>query len=236
MMQAIKGADCCSYPDVMERIWTFRHEQFVERMGWHGIRKPDGREIDQFDHEDAVHLPIENGRRIVGYSRLLPTTRPHLLTDVYPEILPPGVTGPSAFDVYEWTRCIGTEEFIPSMNATAARLVIVGVAEYCLAAGIRAMLIETHPRLAHYLTELGWEVRPLHVPVTYEGRPFVAILAFPTYGAVESSRKVLGISQSILNPTRGSVDGLDFTLVPPAMPPLPIAGLDGLEGQTSWVN
>ncbi len=44
------------------------------------------REIDQFDHKHAMHmLYIEEGK-VLGYQRMLPSTRPHLLSDVMPEL------------------------------------------------------------------------------------------------------------------------------------------------------
>ncbi|MGO7163528.1 hypothetical protein ACCS78_30340 [Rhizobium johnstonii] len=64
-----------SHGQAMEKIWRFRHEQFVERLGWEALRRNDGLEIDQFDHDRALH------------TRLLPTTEPHLSSDVYPQIM-----------------------------------------------------------------------------------------------------------------------------------------------------
>jgi len=53
---------------------------------WRALAKPDGREIDLFDNEHAVHmLYIERGK-VLGYQRMLPTTRPYLLSEVMPEL------------------------------------------------------------------------------------------------------------------------------------------------------
>ncbi|MGR9081495.1 acyl-homoserine-lactone synthase [Rhizobium aegyptiacum] len=71
----------------MEKIWRFRHEQFVERLGWEALCRNDGLEIDQFDHDRALHLALFFEDTVVGYTRLLPTTEPHLLSDVYPQIM-----------------------------------------------------------------------------------------------------------------------------------------------------
>ena len=74
------------YRDEMEQAYRLRHKIFVEEMGWTDLAKPDGREIDQFDTKHAVHmLYIEHGK-VLGYQRLLPSTRPHLLSDVTPEL------------------------------------------------------------------------------------------------------------------------------------------------------
>ena len=51
-----------SNAQAMEKIWRFRHEQFVERLGWEAIRRSGGLEIDQFDH-DRAKLAREVERR-----------------------------------------------------------------------------------------------------------------------------------------------------------------------------
>ena len=63
------------YRDEMEQAYHLRHQVFVKEMGWHNLAKPDGREIDQFDNKHAVHmLYIEEGK-VLGYQRMLPSTR-----------------------------------------------------------------------------------------------------------------------------------------------------------------
>ena len=83
-------------PQTMDKIWRFRHAQFVERLGWQALYKEDGREIDPFDHARALHLVLYKQARVIGYSRLLPTTEPHLLSNVYPQIM----------QGQAWTRCV----------------------------------------------------------------------------------------------------------------------------------
>ena len=38
-----------SYADAMEQAYRLRHSVFVDEMGWHNLKRPDGREIDQFE-------------------------------------------------------------------------------------------------------------------------------------------------------------------------------------------
>ena len=74
------------YRDEMEQAYRLRHQVFVEEMGRHNLAKPDGREIDQFDNKHAVHmLYIEHGQ-VLGYQRLLPSTRPHLNSEIMPDL------------------------------------------------------------------------------------------------------------------------------------------------------
>lgn len=65
----------------------FRHEVFVNQLGW-PLHSHAGMELDQFDRRDTVYvLACDAKRRIIGTSRLLPTHRPYLLGDVFPQLL-----------------------------------------------------------------------------------------------------------------------------------------------------
>ena len=96
------------YRDEMEQAYRLRHQVFVKEMGWTDLAKPDGREIDQFDDKHAVHmLYIEEGK-VLGYQRMLPSTRPHLLSEVMPELCE--VERPVGAHIWEWTRfCVARE-------------------------------------------------------------------------------------------------------------------------------
>lgn len=79
------------FKDEMEQAYRLRHAVFVDEMGWEDLRKPDGREIDQFDDEHAVHmLYIENGT-VLGYQRMLPSLQPHILSEVLPHLCEEGL-------------------------------------------------------------------------------------------------------------------------------------------------
>src|SRR5580765_66682 len=123
MLRAIIGAEKACSVTVMEQIWKFRHEQFVERLGWEDIRRADGREIDEFDTGGAIHLPLIDGDEVVGYTRLLPTTEPHLLSHVYPELMD-GREWPRGATIYEWTRCIAAEWAQPMEDVPASSVLM----------------------------------------------------------------------------------------------------------------
>ncbi|AUG04221.1 MULTISPECIES: acyl-homoserine-lactone synthase [Pseudomonas] len=67
-------------------LGRFRHEQFVEKLGWRLPAHPSqaGCEWDQYDTEHARYLLAFNeDRAIVGCARLIPTTFPNLLEGVF---------------------------------------------------------------------------------------------------------------------------------------------------------
>jgi acyl-homoserine lactone synthase len=82
MLIVLSGSEISRQAALMERVYKFRHSVFVEEKGWTDLSHPDGLEHDQFDDAHAVHQICLRDDEIVGYQRLLPTTRPHLLTDV----------------------------------------------------------------------------------------------------------------------------------------------------------
>lgn len=80
MLIVVPGSELPGHQAFMERAFRFRHAVFVEEKGRTDLGGPDGRERDQFDDENTVHqICLRNGE-IAGYQRLLPTSRPDLLT------------------------------------------------------------------------------------------------------------------------------------------------------------
>jgi N-acyl-L-homoserine lactone synthetase len=80
-----------------------RKRVFVDLLKWKLAVVDDEYEIDQFDHAGAVYLicsDADGNHR--GSLRLLPTTAPHILGSLFPDLCDgPVPTGPN---VYELTR------------------------------------------------------------------------------------------------------------------------------------
>ena len=61
-------------------------------------------ELDQFDRPDTVYVIVQtDDGDIVGCARLLPTTRPYLLAEVFPQLLN-GLPPPRSPEVWELSR------------------------------------------------------------------------------------------------------------------------------------
>ncbi|MEQ1945322.1 acyl-homoserine-lactone synthase [Mesorhizobium sp. VNQ89] len=158
MLMVIPGSDVSRHAALMNRAHRFRHRVFVEEKGWEELRQPDGCERDRFDDAHAVHHICLRGEEIVGYQRLLPTTRPHLLSDVLTDLCrrsPP--RGPR---IFEWTRfCVaqGHREMRPRGDSPLLELA-QGVVEWGMASRVdtvtvaidwRLMVIAMQPNHAH---------------------------------------------------------------------------------------
>jgi acyl-homoserine lactone synthase len=198
MLTPILGADTHDYTDIIEQVWRFRHRQFVERLGWEACRRSDNREIDQFDGDEAIHLPLVLADEVVGYSRLLPTLKPHLLSDVYPHLMD-GAERPSGPRVFEWTRCIAEVSDKTLAGVPISNILMTGVMEYCLVAGIETLVVETHPKLVNLLLTTGWDVVPLAAPSVLDGSLIVPITAKPSLAGLLKHHELYGITGSVLD-------------------------------------
>lgn len=205
MMNVLTAQNVDDYPDLMEKVWRFRHRQFVERLGWKELRSEDGREIDRFDTDDAVHLVVTSDDNVVGYTRLLRTSRPHLLSDVYPEIMD-GNEWPRADNVYEWTRCISDDKAAKFGDVQASHMLITGVLEFCLLSGIKGMIVETHPKLVTWMLETGYKVETLNTPQIINDVPVVPVYIGATRAALERHHEMFGIRSSVLSMDEGLVN------------------------------
>ncbi|MFC7051715.1 acyl-homoserine-lactone synthase [Hansschlegelia quercus] len=145
-------------------MFALRHKVFVEELGWEEIRRPDGREIDQFDDDYAVHHVAFRDGRVSGYQRMLSMARPNLLRNVYPELCELEI--PSSPDVWELTRYAVAPEYREgkrSVGSVGTEL-IAGFVEWGLASGVNKVIIEFEPMWVFRAMGLGFLPRPLGLP------------------------------------------------------------------------
>ena len=164
MLVVVRGSEVDQNAELMDRAYRFRHDVFVDEKGWEDIRRSDGRERDRFDGVEAIHQICMRNEEIVGYQRLLPTTRPHLLNDVLRDLChrrPP--RGPR---VFEWTRfCVAPDhrEFRPKPTGPFLELA-QGVVEWGMAHNVDTVTVAIDWRLMVIAMQLRFFVRPLGFP------------------------------------------------------------------------
>ncbi len=94
-------------------LFKYRHDIFVEKLGWN-LAVNSSYEKDQFDHADTLYVVAKDSSdNITGCARLLPTTQPYLLKDVFPELLN-GLLPPVSEDIWEISRL--TNQLVSKKN------------------------------------------------------------------------------------------------------------------------
>lgn len=86
-MEFFAGTSGVLPSDLVVGLARFRHQVFVETLGWQ-LQTRDGLEFDQFDRPDTVYVVARDEEGSVsGTARLLPTDKPYLLGEVFPQLL-----------------------------------------------------------------------------------------------------------------------------------------------------
>lgn len=102
-MNIISGTTAELPEELLARVSGYRHQVFVEMLGWE-LQTQNGVELDQFDRPDTLYVITQDEQgRVNGCARLLPTHRPYLLGEVFPQLLN-GLPPPSTPDVWELSR------------------------------------------------------------------------------------------------------------------------------------
>jgi acyl-homoserine lactone synthase len=161
MILAISGRDEHLYPQLFDDVYQLRHQVFVDEMHWDNLRSPDGRERDQFDDEHAVHHIALRDDNVVGYQRILKSTRPHLLDSVFPHLCEGEMpAGPHICEVSRYCVAPGFREGRRSVSTVGSELV-AAVVEWGLSAGYSKALFQFEPMWLLRGLQLKFLVRPL---------------------------------------------------------------------------
>jgi acyl-coenzyme A synthetase/AMP-(fatty) acid ligase len=78
-IHVVRRANAHLYSAELDGYFRARHTVYVKERGWKDLDRPGGRDIDQFDTADAIHLLAIDQSRVVGGHRFNPTTGPTLL-------------------------------------------------------------------------------------------------------------------------------------------------------------
>jgi acyl-homoserine lactone synthase len=177
MIKILKGHETQSLRSELDQAFRLRHNVFVENMGWDDLRREDGREIDQFDDEHAVHMLYVQEGRVLGYQRMLSTLRPHLLSHVLPHLCE--VERPRGPNIWEWTRyCVDPAHRERGRHLSPiASALLTGIVEWGLGTGVDTILIQMNPLWLLRLVQLHFRVQPLGFPQTMGRDEVIAVAA-----------------------------------------------------------
>ncbi len=88
---------------LLDRMYKLRHTVFAERLRWTSLNNSQ-REIDLYDVINPVYLICRDpAGEVVGCWRLLPTTGPYMLRDIFAHLLW-GAPPPEQPDIWEISR------------------------------------------------------------------------------------------------------------------------------------
>lgn len=200
MVHVIDRANRAASSDLRLAMHADRKRVFVDRLKW-DVPVIDGcYEMDGFDDEHAIYLVATDPRSgaHLGSVRLLPTTRPHLLGNIFPMLVEGEV--PRGPDVFEITRLCTSPALADweAHNAIRERLA-TALIEYALMAGISRYTMMTHVTYLSQLLATGWDVEPLGLPREIDGQMLGALQVNVKAETLSIFRAKFGLRESVLD-------------------------------------
>ncbi|MFC3110466.1 acyl-homoserine-lactone synthase [Undibacterium arcticum] len=178
-MNVISGKTEFLSQNLFRKISSYRHKVFVDTLGWQ-LQTQNGLELDQFDRPDTLYVATQDDEgQVNGCARLLPTDRPYLLGEVFPELMN-GLVPPCTPDVWELSRFAAMDFNNRTSSAlgqfsspVAVRLLQESIA--CAATHGAKRLITVSPiGIERLLRKAGFHAHRAGPPMVIGGHPIFA--------------------------------------------------------------
>lgn len=162
--------------EVLVGLAQYRHKVFVETLGWE-LPTQAGLELDQFDRPDTLYVAAREEGRYIGVARLLPTLRPYLLSEVFPELMG-GAPPPQSAEVWELSRFAAIDFHSNALSGQFSSPTTVGLlkaVESCaLRHGVSRLVTVSPLGIERLLRKLGFTTYRAAPPQIINGHPLFA--------------------------------------------------------------
>lgn len=102
-MNRIAGSSNTIGKELYTQVAHYRHKVFIEMLGWE-LETRNGEELDQFDRPDTLYVVSQDDDgKVNGCARLLPTSQPYLLGEIFPQLMN-GAEVPCSDEIWELSR------------------------------------------------------------------------------------------------------------------------------------
>ena len=145
---------------LLETMFADRKRLFVDLFGWN-VPVVEGRlEIDQFDGPGTVYIICADAAGEHEASiRLMATTRPHMLGEIFPHLCPGGVpTGPT---IWESTRLCLPQRHGAVRRRELRNQLISAMVDFALSRGITCLTGVLPEAFRKEVLAMGWAAEPL---------------------------------------------------------------------------
>lgn len=198
MVDVITANNRHKYRTQVDAMHSDRKRIFVDSLKW-DIPVVEGKyEIDQFDNEDAVYLLALDAKKEthLGSVRLLQSSKPHLLGDVFPMLCENGV--PRGDDIWEITRLCTAPQLRGREAWLARSYLAVGMVEFALLYGINKYTCVAETSWLSSIMAVGWECEPLGLPQEINGESIGALMINISPATLQLFRMKMGWRHPVL--------------------------------------
>lgn len=168
MAQLLSTDIQASHDHALRAMYAARKSVFIDLLKWDLPALEGKYEIDGFDNEHAHYLILtDRAGEHLGSARLLPTTRPHILDTLFPELCEDRV--PFGPGIYEITRFCLDRNLRAAERRTVRNQLISAIVTHALAEGIDRYTGVAEMAWLQQILSFGWDCRPLGLPLRNTG-------------------------------------------------------------------
>ncbi|WPO44440.1 acyl-homoserine-lactone synthase [Tardiphaga sp. 42S5] len=184
MMQLITSSYYGQFIDDLAEMHRLRYRVFKERLDW-DVQFSGDMEIDEFDALCPAYLIQRvHDNRVQGCVRLLPSTGPTMLRDIFPVLLD-GACAPASPTIWESSRfALDVAADAPKGAhglAVATYELFAGMIEFGLSRQLTEIVTVTDARMERILRRAGWPLQRIGSP-----RPLGSTVAVAGYLEISS--------------------------------------------------
>ncbi len=182
--------------------YELRYNSFVDRQKW-DLSEWQRMEYDVYDTPATTYLVWQDEHQIVrGVSRLLPTDRPYMLKDLWPDSVQT-IDLPNSIKIWEGSRFCVDNTLNKTLRRRIVQEIVCSYLEYGLSNNIEKIIGIMPPSIwRSVFVRNGWEVEFIGSKEGYGGgRENIAGQLYVTPEALFSVRKQTNINHPILTKT-----------------------------------
>ena len=175
MIQHFTRSQADAHACLFESMHIDRKRVFVDALAW-DIPHDGVREVDQYDTDAADYLILrdsDTGHHL-GSVRLLPTTAPHILGNVFPFLCEESV--PRGPHIREITRLVVSPAVRPRDRRRVRNMLGRAMIEFGALRGVKKYTAVCEMGFLTQLLASGWRIDPLGFPQNIEGSLIGAVL------------------------------------------------------------
>lgn len=199
MILVVDAGSRCDFAVDLTEMHCHRKAVFVDRAGWK-LPVVSDQEIDRYDlMEGTVYLLCKDEAYgpVLASSRLLATTGPHLMQDLYPASRRPLVpSGPTVWEVSRYCTAPG----IKDRNKRLGLLweTICGIMEMALEHGINQVIFAANRALLPLAVKCGWDATTVGPLISDRNDEVTAVVASVTPDGLRKVRDRHGVPAAVV--------------------------------------
>ncbi len=171
---------------------------FKDRMEWDVDISKEGLEIDEYDLPETVYIIVRDEQgRAVGIWRMLPSTSPSMIRDIWPEFLKdfpmpqhPDTWEVSRFGVHSYTD--DRRDHIRQVSQVTAQL-ITALLTVTTMTGIRDIYTMYNPQVGRSVQRIGFIADATSKDYPVDGKPSIVGRFKMTLDALERVKEIAGV-------------------------------------------